>query len=313
MINYLDFEKDIEIIDNKIKSLKEANKPEKEAEIKKYNNKKEDLFKKIYSSLNSWQKVQVARHPERPHTIDYINNIITDFILLAGDRKYADDEAIIGGIGKIENKSVIVIGNEKGNTMETRIKHNFGMAKPEGYRKAQRLMRLGEKLNLPIVTFIDTAGAFPGKEAEERGQSESIASSIHTSLKVNSPIISIIIGEGGSGGAIALATADKVLMLENSIYSVISPEGCASILWRSTEFVQEAAEQLRLTAEDCLNLKIIDEKIPEVAGGAHRFPEKQYVIVKEYLIKNLKDIINISIKDLVIKRNQKFLTITENI
>ena len=207
---------------------------------------------------------------------------------------------------------VIIIGNEKGNTMETRIKHNFGMSKPEGYRKAQRLMRLAEKFSLPIITFIDTAGAFPGKDAEERGQSESIASSISTSLKVRTPIISIIIGEGGSGGAIALATADKVLMLENSIYSVISPEGCSSILWRSSEFVEPAAESLKLTAENCLKFGIIDEIIDEIDGGAHRFIDEQIEIVKNSILKNYDALKNTSLEQLIFERNEKYLNMTLN-
>ena len=310
MIKYFDFEKSIEKIDNKIA---EINTEDTEVSLKKidqYNLEKKNLFKKIYSNLNAWQKVQIARHPERPHSIDYINSIFDNFVFLAGDKKFAEDAAIISGIGKIAEKSYIVIGNEKGSSMETRIKHNFGMAKPEGYRKAQRLMFLAEKFNLPIITFIDTAGAFPGKDAEERGQSESIASSISTCLKVKTFIISIIIGEGGSGGAIALATADKVLMLENSIYSVISPEGCSSILWKSSKFVQQAAESLKLTAHDCLHHGIIDEIIEEASGGAHRFKNRQFELVKERIQKNISKLEKISIDQLVKNRNEKFLNIT---
>ena len=310
MIKYFDFEKSIEKIDNKIAEL---NIQDSEINIKKidqYKLEKKKLFKKIYSNLSAWQKVQIARHPERPHCIDYINIIFENFISLSGDKKFGEDAAIIGGIGMLENKSFMIIGNEKGNTMETRIKHNFGMAKPEGYRKAQRLMNMAEKFNLPIITFIDTAGAFPGKEAEERGQSESIASSISTCLKVRTPIISIIIGEGGSGGAIALATADRVLMLENSIYSVISPEGCSSILWRSTEFIQKAAESLKLTAKDCLSFGIIDEIIEEISGGAHRFMKEQIEIVKNCIQNNFTSLENVSIDQLIKDRNEKFLNIT---
>ena len=207
----------------------------------------------------------------------------------------------------------MIIGTEKGNSMETRIKHNFGMAKPEGYRKAQRLMLIADKFNLPIITFVDTAGAFPGKDAEERGQSESIASSILSSLKIEAPIISVVIGEGGSGGAIALATADKILMLEHSIYSVISPEGCASILWRSTEFIKKASENLKLTAQDCLNYKIIDSIVKEVPGGAHRFPEEQAVILKNILVQNIKSLMIFSGEEKRKNRNEKFLNITSNI
>ena len=312
MIKYFDFEKDVEKIDEDIKLL-DVNQKDDEKKINALVFKKKEILTKIYSSLNAWQKVQVARHGNRPHTLDYINNIFEDYIPLHGDKKFANDEAIIGGFVRINNQSMIVIGTEKGNTMESRLKHNFGMAKPEGYRKAQRLMKLAEKFNLPIITFVDTAGAFPGKEAEERGQSESIASSIALSLKIKTIMISVIIGEGGSGGAIALATSDKILMLENSIYSVISPEGCASILWRSTDFTQKAAETLRLTAEDCLKLEIIDEKISEIPGGAHRYPNEQALLVREKILKNLNELKNIDIETLILNRNRKYLDITSNI
>jgi len=221
-------------------------------------------------------------------------------------------ELIIANLAKINDLSVMIIGNEKGNSMEKRIEHNFGMAKPEGFRKAQRLLILAEKLKLPIVTFVDTAGAFPGKEAEERGQSESIASSIAQCLKVKTPIISIIIGEGGSGGAIALATADRILMLQNSIFSVISPEGCASILWRNTEAVQKAAKSLKLTAEDCLEFNIIDGIIEEMPGGAHRYPKEQFVTVKKIIIENLEELVKLPVEKIVADRNEKFLNITLN-
>ena len=312
MNKYFDFEKSIEIIDNKIKILESNNKDNNFDLIQNYNLEKKNLLKKIYSSLTSWQKVQIARHSSRPHTLDYINNISINFVPLSGDKKFAEDQAILGGLAKIDDLSVMVIGNEKGNSMESRIKHNFGMAKPEGYRKVQRLLILAEKLQLPIVTFVDTAGAFPGKEAEERGQSESIASSIAQCLKVKTPIISIIIGEGGSGGAIALATADRILMLENSIFSVISPEGCASILWRNTEAVQKAAKSLKLTAEDCIKLDIIDEIIKEMPGGAHRHPNEQFLLVKKTIIANLKELIKLPVEKIVAKRNEKFINITLN-
>ena len=312
MIKYFDFEKLIETIDNKIIKLESDKKIDSKKKIEDYFLEKKKLFKKIYFKLNAWQKVQVARHPDRPHCIDYINSIFENFIALSGDKKFGEDLAIIGGIGKISDQSFIIIGNEKGSTMEKRINHNFGMAKPEGYRKAQRLMYLGEKFRLPIITFVDTAGAFPGKEAEERGQSESIASSIATSLKVKTPIISVVIGEGGSGGAIALATADKVLMLEHSIYSVISPEGCSSILWRSSEFIQQAAESLKLTSKDCLHLKIIDEIIEEIPGGAHRHKEAQIKLVKKRIQQNLQILKEKSLEILVKDRNEKFLNITSN-
>ena len=257
MNKYLDFESDIEILDIKINEL-HINDSNFISEKNKLIKRKNTILKKKYSNLSAWEKVQVARHSDRPHSIDYINLIFEDIIFLHGDKKFSDDNAILGCLASLSGQSVMIIGTEKGNSMDTRLKHNFGMAKPEGYRKAQRLMMLADKFNIPIITFVDTAGAFPGKEAEERGQSESIASSIQTSLKINSPIISIVIGEGGSGGAIALATADRVMMLEHSIYSVISPEGCASILWRSSDFIIKAAENLKLTAQDCLDYKIID-------------------------------------------------------
>jgi len=312
MIKYFDFEKDIEKIDDAILSIDSDDKEN----IEKLNtlqfNKQENL-KKIYSSLNAWQKVQVARHADRPHALDYINNIFENFVPLCGDKKFADDSAIVGGLAKIDGKSVMLLGTEKGNSMESRIKHNFGMAKPEGYRKAQRLMKTAEKFNLPVITFVDTPGAFPGKEAEERGQSESIASTIAISLKVKIPIISVIIGEGGSGGAIALATADKILMLEHAIYSVISPEGCASILWRNTEYTQHAAETLKLTARDCYSLKIIDEIISELPGGAHRFPLEQASVIKKALVSNLESLRIIKTENLIKNRNKKYLNITSNI
>ena len=245
--------------------------------------------------------------------IDYINNIFENFIPLCGDKKFADDSAIVGGLAKINENSVMLLGTEKGNSMESRIKHNFGMAKPEGYRKAQRLMKVAEKFNLPVITFVDTPGAFPGKDAEERGQSESIASTIAISLKIKIPIISIIIGEGGSGGAIALATADRILMLEHAIYSVISPEGCASILWRNTEYTQQAAETLKLTANDCYSLKIIDEIIPELPGAAHRFPFEQASVIKKALVSNLQSLRLIEVENLIKNRNKKYLNITSNI
>ena len=312
MMKYFDFEKDIEKIDEAILSIDSGDKGNIEKLSALKSNKQQNL-KKIYSSLNAWQKVQVARHADRPHALDYINNIFENFIPLCGDKKFADDLAIVGGLAKIDRKSVMLLGTEKGNSMESRIKHNFGMAKPEGYRKAQRLMKIAEKFNLPVITFVDTPGAFPGKDAEERGQSESIASTIAISLKVKIPIISVIIGEGGSGGAIALATADRILMLEHAIYSVISPEGCASILWRNTEYTQQAAETLKLTANDCYSLKIIDEIIPELPGAAHRFPFEQASVIKKTLVSNLQSLRLIEVENLIKNRNKKYLNITSNI
>ena len=312
MNKYLDFENDIEILDNKISEL-HLNDNNFISEKNKLTEKKNTILKKKYSNLSAWEKVQVARHADRPHSIDYINMIFEDIIFLHGDKKFSDDNAILGCFASLAGQSVMIIGTEKGNSMDTRLKHNFGMAKPEGYRKAQRLMMLADKFNLPIITFVDTAGAFPGKEAEERGQSESIASSIQTSLKISSPIISVVIGEGGSGGAIALATADRVMMLEHSIYSVISPEGCASILWRSSDFIIKAAENLKLTAQDCFDNKIIDSIIDEVPGGAHRFPVEQAEILKKNLLNNLDDLKLTSGKVRKEIRNKKFLNMTSNI
>ncbi len=312
MVNYFDFEKEVVELDKLIDEIKDKD-PENKDKLFKLITEKDQLLQNIYANLNAWQKVQVSRHNARPHTKDFINNIFNDVVFLHGDKKYADDYAVIGGFGEIDGKSVMILGTEKGNSMETRIKHNFGMAKPEGYRKAQRLMKLAEKFKLPIIILVDTAGAFPGKDAEERGQSESIASSISTSLNIKTQMISIIIGEGGSGGAIALATTDKVLMLENSIYSVISPEGCASILWRNKDFSQDAAESLKLTAQDCFEYKIIDQIIKEVPGGAHRNISMQSKILKDSILKNLIDLNSISIDELVKKRKDKFLNITSQI
>ena len=312
MIKYFEFENELEKIETLLKRLND-NKELNFEKIKKLNKEKNQLYKKIYSNLDPWQKVQVSRHGDRPHTVDYIRYIFDEIVLLHGDKKYADDNAIVGGLAKINNNSVFFIGTEKGNTMETRIKHNFGMAKPEGYRKVQRLLKLAQKFKLPLISFVDTAGAFPGKDAEERGPSESIASSILEFLKVRIPTISIIIGEGGSGGAIGIATSDRVLMLEHSIYSVISPEGCASILWRNTDFSQEAAKTLKLTAIDCKKFNIIDDIIPEPYGGAHRYPIKQAEILKEKVDSLLKELKETSIEQLVQIRKEKYLNITSDI
>jgi len=312
MINYFEFEKDIEKIDKFIFDL-DKNDNKYLSKLDKLNFEKKKKFDKIYSNLEPWQKVQVSRHNDRPHAIFYIKSIFEDLVFLHGDKKYADDNAIIGGLAKINNQSIVFIGTEKGNTMETRIKHNFGMAKPEGYRKSQRLVSLAEKFNLPIISFVDTAGAFPGKDAEERGQSESIASSILSFLKVKIPTISVIIGEGGSGGAIGIATSDVVLMLEHSTYSVISPEGCASILWRSTNFTQEAANTLKLTSEDCKKFKIVDSIIPEFSGGAHRNASSQAELVKKYIFNNIEDLKKIPTKNLIENRKNKYLNITSEI
>jgi len=312
MIKYFEFEKEIEKIDTLINEV-EFKEPNDKKKIDQLNLEKEKILNKIYSNLKPWQKVQVSRHNDRPHTIDYINEIFTEIIYLHGDKKYSDDSAIVGGFAKINNQSILFVGTEKGNTMDTRIKHNFGMAKPEGYRKAQRLLMLAEKFNLPVVSFVDTAGAFPGKDAEERGQSESIASSILIFLNAKTPTISIIIGEGGSGGAIGIAATDRVLMLEHATYSVISPEGCASILWRNPTFSQEAANTLKLTSADCKNYKIIDEIIKELPGGAHRNLKSQAEIVKNEIIDQILSLQKIPIFELIKVRKEKYLNITSDI
>jgi acetyl-CoA carboxylase carboxyl transferase subunit alpha len=275
-MNFLDFEKPIAELEGKIEELRHLSDSDEiniAEEINRLQVKVDKLLRTTYSKLSPWQKAQVARHPDRPHTSDYINRLITDFTPLAGDRAFAEDKAIIGGLGRFRGRSVMVIGHEKGNDTESRLKHNFGMAKPEGYRKARRLMKMADQFKIPVLTLVDTAGAFPGVEAEARGQAEAIARSIETCLDIRVPLISVIIGEGGSGGAIALATGNTVLMLEHSIYSVISPEGCASILWRSGDAAKDAAEALRLTAQDLHKMGVIDDIIAEPLGGAHRSPD----------------------------------------
>lgn len=306
----LDFEKSIAEIEERITHLKELAKSDGmklDAEIDRLTAKLERLLKSTYSKLTPWQKTQVARHALRPHTIDYINGLIDNFELLSGDRLFGDDQALIGGLGRFRGRSVIVLGQEKGYDLETRLKHNFGMAKPEGYRKAQRLMDLADKFNLPVIAFVDTSGAFPGVDAEERGQAQAIASSIERCLNLKVPFISTIIGEGGSGGAIAVATANRILMLEHSIYSVISPEGCASILWRSPDKVKEATEALCLTAQDLRRLGIIDEIIPEPIGGAHRGKSEMIIRTGDVIAKHLKELSLLTGEELKRKRSEKFM------
>ncbi|HEX2580645.1 MAG TPA: acetyl-CoA carboxylase carboxyltransferase subunit alpha [Dongiaceae bacterium] len=272
-MHFLDFEKPIAELEGKIAELRHLSNGEGmniAEEVSKLEVKADRLLRQTYAKLTPWQKTQVARHPERPHCADYLKQLITDFLPLAGDRAFADDKAILGGIGRFYGQPVIVIGQEKGHDTASRVIHNFGMPRPEGYRKAVRLMALADRFGLPVLTFVDTPGAFPGIDAEARGQAEAIARAIETSLTLDVPVLSAIIGEGGSGGAIAIATANHVVMLEHAVYSVISPEGCASILWRSAEQAKEAAEALRLTAQDLKQLGVIDEIIEEPLGGAHR-------------------------------------------
>lgn len=270
---FLDFEKPIAELEGKIEELRHLSDDGEISivdEVERLQTRVDRQLGQTYAKLTPWQKVQVARHPNRPHCLDYVKALITDFTPLAGDRGYAEDNAIIGGLGRFEGQSVVVIGQEKGHDTESRVKHNFGMARPEGYRKAQRLMNLADRFGLPVLTFVDTAGAYPGIGAEERGQAEAIARSIQVCLDLEVPIVSLVIGEGGSGGAIAIAAANRVLMLEHSVYSVISPEGCASILWRDGGHATDAANALKLTAQDLLKLGVIDEVIPEPVGAAHR-------------------------------------------
>ena len=307
----LDFEKTIVEIEEKIEHLQSitTDKMDMSAEIKKLQKSLKSHMETVYRHLSPWQKAQIARHPERPHCLDYINALITNFVPLAGDRKFADDAAMVGGIGFFDDIPVVVIGQEKGNDLDSRIKYNFGMAKPEGYRKAQRLMDLAQSFKLPILSFVDTAGAYPGIDAEARGQAEAIAASIEKCLRVKTPIIATVIGEGGSGGAIAIATADRVLMLEHSIYSVISPEGCASILWRSADKVKEATEALCLTAQNLKKFGIIDEIVAEPLGGAHRNPETAIENLHAALKKNLQELMQIDYAKLKKQRTAKFMKI----
>ncbi|MBQ8671847.1 MAG: acetyl-CoA carboxylase carboxyltransferase subunit alpha [Alphaproteobacteria bacterium] len=308
----LDFEKTIVEIEEKINHLQSITKDndlDVGKEIKRLQKHLKTHMENVYKHLTPWQKAQIARHPARPHCLNYINGLIEDFVLLCGDRCFGDDKAIVGGIGNFEGIPVVVIGQEKGNDLDSRIKYNFGMARPEGYRKAQRLMDMAEKFKLPVLTFVDTAGAYPGVDAEERGQAEAIASSIEKCLRVKTPIIATVIGEGGSGGAIAIAVADRVLMLEHSIYSVISPEGCASILWRSAEKTKEATEALHLTAQDLRKLGIIDEIVPEPLGGAHRDSQQAIEFLRVAIKRNLQELVGTNYTKLKKARTNKFMNI----
>jgi acetyl-CoA carboxylase carboxyl transferase subunit alpha len=314
-MSQLEFEKPILELEGKIAELRHYDGDadvDIEAEITRMENKVDRLLTQTYSKLTPAQKVQVARHQDRPHYLDYINGMIDDYTPLAGDRNYADDDALLGGLGRFQGQACVIMGQERGHDTESRLKHNFGMARPEGYRKAQRLMKMAERFQIPVITLVDTAGAYPGMGAEERGQAEAIAKSIETCLNVKVPIISVVIGEGGSGGAIAIAAADRIYMLEHSIYSVISPEGCASILWRSAEFAADAAEALKLTAQDIYDLRLIDGIIREPVGGAHRKKEETIENVSKQIATALKQITPWEADKLLEARRKKFLAFGRN-
>ena len=314
MQHYLDFEKELALLDGKVNELRSINssqneEKQKNIDIKEIEKKSKQLLKKIYSELTPWHKCQIARHPERPHSSLYIKKLMTEFIPLAGDKKFAEDKSIIGGLARLNDTPIVIIGHEKGDDTKSRIQHNFGMAKPEGYRKAVRLMELADKFNLPVITFIDTPGAYPGKGAEERGQAEAIASSIAKCMQIKVPLISIIIGEGGSGGAVALASSNKIIMLEHSIYSVISPEGCASILWKNSDKMKEAADALKLTAGDLTKLGVVDEIISEPIGGAHRNINEIILKVGKSLERSLKKFNKTTPDQILEERRKKFLDV----
>ncbi len=309
-MHFLDFEKPIAELEGKIAELRHLSDSDGiniAEEVSRLQLRVDKDLRSAYAKLTPWQKTQVARHPDRPHALDYIRALIEDFMPLAGDRVFGEDSAVVGGLGRFQGRSVMVIGLEKGRDTETRIKHNFGMARPEGYRKARRLMELADKFGIPVITLVDTAGAYPGVDAEERGQAEAIARCIDCCLALRVPLISLIIGEGGSGGAIALATGNVVLMLEHAIYSVISPEGCASILWRDGEQAKTAAEALKLTAQDLERLGVIDGIIPEPLGGAHRATEAIFAAVRDTLEMHMNQLVRIDPGQLRARRRDKFL------
>ncbi|MFN0115231.1 MAG: acetyl-CoA carboxylase carboxyltransferase subunit alpha [Paracoccaceae bacterium] len=310
-MNYLDFEKPLAEIEGKAEELRALARKSEGMDVEKeasaLDRKAADMLRDLYKGLDPWRKCQVARHPDRPHCMDYVDALLTEWTPLAGDRNFADDHAVIGGIARFRDRPVVVIGHEKGSDTKSRIERNFGMARPEGYRKAIRLMDLADRFGLPVITLVDTPGAYPGKGAEERGQAEAIARSTQKCLELGAPLISVIIGEGGSGGAVAFATADRVAMLEHSIYSVISPEGCASILWKDAEKMKEAAEALRLTAQDLKKLGVVDEVIREPVGGAQRDRGAAIAAVGDAVEGMLKALDGKKPADLVRERRQKYL------
>ncbi|MDX1703983.1 MAG: acetyl-CoA carboxylase carboxyltransferase subunit alpha [Altererythrobacter ishigakiensis] len=312
MISYLEFEKPISKLEERIAELRaaaEGDDVDIGGELKRLEQKSRDLLASTYASLTPWQKTQVARHPQRPHFRDYVKHAFDEFVPLGGDRYYGNDEAILGGFAKLKGKRAVLIGHEKGHDTESRLKHNFGMGKPEGYRKAIRLMELAGRFDLPVVTLVDTSGAFPGVEAEERGQAEAIARSTEACLALPTPMVATIVGEGGSGGAVALATAERVLMLEHAVYSVISPEGCASILWRTAEKAPDAAEAMRVTAQHLKKLKVIDRIVKEPVGGAHRAPEAMARSLGNAIAEEIEKLSKKSKDEIRKMREERFLEI----
>jgi acetyl-CoA carboxylase carboxyl transferase subunit alpha len=311
MRSYLDFEKPVAELDSKVDELRTlaASGSDIGEEVSRIEEKATQALHELYANLTPWQKTQVARHPLRPHCVDYVKSLITEFTPLAGDRKFGDDEALIGGFGRFRGESICVIGQEKGSTTETRLKHNFGMAKPEGYRKAVRLMEMADRFGIPVLSLVDTAGAYPGIGAEERGQAEAIARSTDACLSLGVPNVAVIIGEGGSGGAIAIATANRVLMLEHAVYSVISPEGAASILWRDAAKAQEAATNLKITAQDLARFGVIDTILKEPSGGAHRDPEGMITKAGDAIAQAFNDMRSLDAAAVRNQRRQKFLDI----
>ena len=309
-VSYLDFEKPVQSIDERIAALRTVDAEhdvDVASEITRLEAKAADLLASTYASLTPWQKTQVARHPQRPHFRDYLAHAFEDFVPLGGDRRYGDDQAIMGGFARLGGRRVMLIGHEKGNDTQSRIRHNFGMGKPEGYRKAIRLMELASRFGLPVVTLVDTSGAFPGIEAEERGQAEAIARSTEACLALRVPMVAAIVGEGGSGGAVALASAERVLMMEHAVYSVISPEGCASILWRTAEKASEAAEAMKVTAQHLKRLGVIDRIVKEPAGGAQRGPAAAAQALGTAIGEEIDGLSGLSVEALVAKREERFV------
>ena len=313
MLTFLDFEKPIADLEARVSELRETAESgsiDLDGEISKLEAKSSKLLRDTYAKLTPWQKAQVARHPDRPHFKDFVAGLVTDFLPLAGDRGFADDPAMIGGFARIDGRRIMLIGHEKGDDTAARLKHNFGMAKPEGYRKAIRLMQLADRFGVPVLTLVDTPGAFPGVQAEERGQAEAIARSTEECLKLRVPIIAVIVGEGGSGGAVAIAAANRILMFEHAIYSVISPEGCASILWRTADKAADAAEAMKITAQDLQSLGVVDRIVTEPIGGAQRDPQGAITSLKQAIIEELQGCGTLSGEEILKQRRAKFLAIT---